>query len=74
MLSTNIGVVLDTLIPIDLRWHQSITDYSTALLNDVKLDPNVEVCTKVWSFDDHAVGVDPTTGNNPVTNPQVTLL
>ena len=66
MFYKNTGEGLDTLIPIDLRWYRSIIDSSTAFFNDVKLAPNVEVCTAVWRFDDHVVGVVPTTENNPV--------
>ena len=45
MLSTNIGVGLDTLIYIDLRFYRIITEPSTAFFRAVNLAPNVEVCT-----------------------------
>ena len=73
VLSTNIGVGLDTLIPIDIRWCQSITDSMAEFFSAVNLSPNVEVCTVVWNFDEHVVGVDPTTENNLVIDLTVTF-
>ena len=74
MLSTNIGVGLDTLITIDIRWYRSIKESLEALFSNVKLAPNVECFTAVWSFDDHVFGVDTTTENKPVIDLPVTLL
>ena len=65
--------VLDTLIPTDIRWYQSIIDFSTAFFSAVNSGPNVEVFIAVCSFHDHVVGVDPTTENNPVIDLPVTL-
>ena len=48
VLSTNTGVGLETLIPIDLNWYQNITDYLTALFRTVKWAPNIEFFTAVW--------------------------
>ena len=66
MLSTNTVVCLDTFIYIYLRLYEIISDSSTALFSAVNLAQNVEVCTAVWRFDDHVVGDDPNTENNPV--------
>ena len=52
-LSKIIGIGLDTLIPIDLMWYRSITEYSIDLLNAVNLALNVDFCTVVdfwWPF------------------------
>ena len=46
-LSKIIGIGLDTLIPIDLMWYRSITEYSIDLLNAVNLALNVDFCTVV---------------------------
>ena len=48
--------------------------YSTTFFSDVNLAPNVEVCTVVWIFDDHIVGVNPTNEDNPVIDIPVILL
>ena len=66
MFSTNTGVGLETLIPIDIRRYQIITDSSTDLFRAARSAPNVEVFTTVWRFDGHVVGVDSTTEKNPV--------
>ena len=47
MLSTNISVGLETLIPIYLRYYQSIPYSSTALFITVNSASNVEVFTEV---------------------------
>ena len=64
MLYTNTGVDLDILIPIDLMWYQIITYSSKDFFSNVNSAPNVEVCTAVWHFNDHVVGVDTTTEKN----------
>ena len=60
-------------IPIDLRWYQSITDYLTAFFSAMDSAPKDEVCTAVCSFDEHVVGVYPTTENNLVIDVPVNL-
>ena len=66
MFPKNIGVGLDTLIPISIRCYQSIIDSSEVFFSSVNSVPNVDVCNVVWYFYDHVVGVDPTTENNPM--------
>ena len=73
MFTKNTGVGLDNLTPIDLRWYRSITESLTSFLRATNSSPNVEVCTAVWRFDDHVVGVDPTPGKNPVINLPMTF-
>ena len=64
MLSTNTGVGLDTLISIGIMCYRSITDSATSFFRSVNPDSNFMVFTAVYRFDDHVVGVDPTTEKN----------
>ena len=73
VLYKNIGVGLDNLIHIYLRWYRRITNTSTAFFSAVNSELDFEVCTAVWRFDDHVVGVDPTTENNQVIDLPVTF-
>eukprot|EP00980_Cylindrotheca_fusiformis_P011356 scaffold2628_cov83-Cylindrotheca_fusiformis.AAC.1 len=65
MLSTQIGVAADSLIPIDRRWYLMVIASSTASLRAVNSAPNVDVWTDVCLLDFHVTGVLPTVASSP---------